>query len=938
MFEVDDLELLLVHRLARIAHEMVALRQVLLRLTMLLARRVVLRVRLGAALLQLDELVIERIRGLFEAHRLGLGPRGAVLVLLHRVRQLFERRIDLAQRFLVHANRAEKAFATLLDLRLLQAQVLLGDRRIVRDRLRRGDPVAHARFHFRAALFAQGQQMLIAQRLAEDRLRARHRERQLVRFALELARLLRNVHRARNDARELRLGALQMATRFLQRCADEPRLRLQAIDARHRALLAALQRGQLLRHRVDRELQFLDLRTTNDEASLPFGSVTTFDARPAEQLARRRHEAEVRARRIRMLQRLDEHDAPQQPRKHATARVATASRTDEVEQRARRLRQRQERAGHGLRSELFLDEQQHAAEPLLLQFLDDARGVRARVHDERLHVGAERGFERRAVLEIDLEQIDEPTTKAFRLRRQHVLGPLVEAFELRLHRDQRLAAAVDRRQLAPQLGLDAGEFRGFAVRIAQVREDTLFALAQETLTREEPRAIRLQVVALRLQLRGLARHHGKALSELIAAPAGRAEASLLIRCRVARARASMQQLKQLRANRLTLGAQRSQVALRLGCGCLLFFQLAAEINRLFFARGELVARRVERSAALHALARQRLAASATAFGFGSQVIATLRLRLGAFALRVEFAADSVALCARRLQRLCALRDGRIRLRDAIHELFAARDRRVERDLELCKSRALIVQRRAQLRALDHRDRAAQVAQRRLQLLESPRLAGLNSQAANAAAALLQQVGDAREVLVRALELAQRLLLLQLEARDAGRFFEDRATRLRVCGQHRVDAALFHHRVAAGSEAGVEQHVAHVLETHFGAVQQVGGFLLEREATRDVDLRATLELPFGILERDRHFGHAHGLAAFGALEDDVGHLGAAQALGALVAEHPLDGVHNVGLAAAVGADDAGQPRVELELGAVGEGLEATGDETLEAHEISPSSDG
>ncbi len=75
------------------------------------------------------------------------------------------------------------------------------------------------------------------------------------------------------------------------------------------------------------------------------------------------------------------------------------------------------------------------------------------------------------------------------------------------------------------------------------------------------------------------------------------------------------------------------------------------------------------------------------------------------------------------------------------------------------------------------------------------------------------------------------------------------------------------------------------------------------------------------ERDADFGHAERLAVVGAVEDAVFHLGAAEGLGALLAEHPADGVGDVALAAAVRADDGGHARLEFELGLVRKALES-----------------
>ena len=58
-------------------------------------------------------------------------------------------------------------------------------------------------------------------------------------------------------------------------------------------------------------------------------------------------------------------------------------------------------------------------------------------------------------------------------------------------------------------------------------------------------------------------------------------------------------------------------------------------------------------------------------------------------------------------------------------------------------------------------------------------------------------------------------------------------------------------------------------------------------------------------------------------------------GGLLAEDPGDGVGDVGLAAAVGADDGGDAFAgELDLGAVAEGLEAEDLDFLELEQIRP----
>ena len=64
--------------------------------------------------------------------------------------------------------------------------------------------------------------------------------------------------------------------------------------------------------------------------------------------------------------------------------------------------------------------------------------------------------------------------------------------------------------------------------------------------------------------------------------------------------------------------------------------------------------------------------------------------------------------------------------------------------------------------------------------------------------------------------------------------------------------------------------------------------------------------FGIDQGELHLGDAHRGALDSAVEDAVGHALGAQELVALLAQDPGNGVDDVGLAAAVGADDAGDP--------------------------------
>ena len=79
---------------------------------------------------------------------------------------------------------------------------------------------------------------------------------------------------------------------------------------------------------------------------------------------------------------------------------------------------------------------------------------------------------------------------------------------------------------------------------------------------------------------------------------------------------------------------------------------------------------------------------------------------------------------------------------------------------------------------------------------------------------------------------------------------------------------------------------------------------------------------GIDQRHGDVGHAERFAVAGAGKDDVFHAGAAEAFGGLFAQDPTDGIADIALAAAVGADDGGDAiAVEAEFGAIAKALES-----------------
>ena len=129
----------------------------------------------------------------------------------------------------------------------------------------------------------------------------------------------------------------------------------------------------------------------------------------------------------------------------------------------------------------------------------------------------------------------------------------------------------------------------------------------------------------------------------------------------------------------------------------------------------------------------------------------------------------------------------------------------------------------------------------------------------------------------------------------------------------------------GAGGGIGKEQLHVAGARFLAVDLIGGAGTPVDAPAHLELLELVEhrrhLAVGIFEHDFDLGDiARGTARI-AGEDDIVHLAAAHAFGGGLAHHPAQRLDEIGFAAAIGADDAGQPRIDHKLGGIDEGFEA-----------------
>ncbi len=165
----------------------------------------------------------------------------------------------------------------------------------------------------------------------------------------------------------------------------------------------------------------------------------------------------------------------------------------------------------------------------------------------------------------------------------------------------------------------------------------------------------------------------------------------------------------------------------------------------------------------------------------------------------------------------------------------------------------------------------------------------------------------------------------VQAGNAGGFFEHAPALIRARLNDLADAALMHEGGRARAGRGVGEQHGHVAGAHLAAVDAEDRALLAHDAARHFQRVGIVERrrrrAIAVVDQNGDFGVIARRPLGVAGEDHIVHLGGAHRLVGRFAHHPAHGFDQIGLAAAVGADDAGQPRLDLKIGRFNEGLEA-----------------
>ena len=198
-----------------------------------------------------------------------------------------------------------------------------------------------------------------------------------------------------------------------------------------------------------------------------------------------------------------------------------------------------------------------------------------------------------------------------------------------------------------------------------------------------------------------------------------------------------------------------------------------------------------------------------------------------------------------------------------------------------------------------------------------------------------QVHQPGQVDLHGFELAQRLFLAAAVLEHARRLLDQRPAGLRPGVQHLVQLALADDHVHLPAQAGVGQQFLHVEQAAVIAVDEVLALPGPEQQPADGDLGVLDgQRTVAVVDGQRDLGPAQRRPGGGPGEDHVLHLAAAQGLHALLAHHPGERVHHVGLAGPVGADDAGDTRLEAQRGGGRERFEPAQGESLQVHLQAP----
>ena len=219
--------------------------------------------------------------------------------------------------------------------------------------------------------------------------------------------------------------------------------------------------------------------------------------------------------------------------------------------------------------------------------------------------------------------------------------------------------------------------------------------------------------------------------------------------------------------------------------------------------------------------------------------------------------------------------------------------------------------RALLRAhglhIDEREPNVQAPQAIANLLIPASRADLSLERAHLPLDFAQNVIDARKIFIGGGQLAVRSALANLVLHDAGGFFEQLASLLRLIAEHHLDHLPLDHGIGAAAQTGVEKQLVDVAQTARDFVDEKLGLAVAEHPSRNGDF-AELDRQDagGIVDGETHFGNVQRFVIPRSVEDQILHLLTPKHARISFAQYPTQRVGDIRFPAAVRTDDDRDP--------------------------------
>ena len=199
---------------------------------------------------------------------------------------------------------------------------------------------------------------------------------------------------------------------------------------------------------------------------------------------------------------------------------------------------------------------------------------------------------------------------------------------------------------------------------------------------------------------------------------------------------------------------------------------------------------------------------------------------------------------------------------------------------------------------------------------------LPRQRANLALHLGDKIVNAAEIGRGLLETSFGASLAVAVQPHSRRFLEQLSPIVGPVAQQGVHHPRFDHYARVGTEPGAADHIVDIAKAARRPVEEIVALSRPAQSSGDDDFaERDVERAIVVLEVQGDLREIDGPARGRSLENHFFHLGAAKRARALLAEHPPHRIGDVGLSAAVRADDRRHARLEDHLRVIGERLES-----------------